>query len=146
MPYTRVWEVKDEEGLQEAFRIRKAVFVDEQRIEPGLDQDGLDRERNTTHILIEDDGAIAGTARMIAQGDIVRIGRLAVLKDHRGRGLGRKLMEFMIERCRGRPIRAISLGAQAHSIGFYEKLGFKAMGPVFLEAGIEHQRMELALR
>jgi len=131
--------------LEEAIRIRTIVFVDEQKVPPELEVDGLDHDEKTDHFLIAQEGKPIGTARIIKCGKIAKIGRLAILKEQRGKGLGRKLMEFMIAYCKESGFDEITLGAQCDALGFYEKLGFAAHGPVFLDAGIKHRKMTLRL-
>jgi predicted GNAT family N-acyltransferase len=86
-----------------------------------------------------------GCGRMLAYGDYVKIGRMAVLAERRGIGVGRRVLEFLIEHARQRGFRRAVLDAQVHAEGFYLKQGFIPVGEVFEEAGIMHRRMERAL-
>ena len=71
-----------------------------------------------------------------------KIGRVAVLADQRGTGLGRKLIEACLAELSNDPeVSAAKLGSQIHALGFYEKLGFVAEGPEFDDAGIPHRMM-----
>jgi ElaA protein len=85
-----------------------------------------------------------GTARIHIVGDVAKIGRVCVLRSHRGRGLGAALIHEALAVSRGRAITA-RLGAQVHALGFYEALGFAAIGPVYDDAGIDHRDMVRAL-
>ncbi len=75
-----------------------------------------------------------------------KIGRVAVLRSARGRGIGALLMRRAIEYANKIGLDSLSLDAQLHAIGFYEQLGFSAEGPEFLDAGILHRRMTRAVR
>ena len=88
------------------------------------------------------------TGRMMAdstpQAD-AHIGRVAVLKELRGKGYGKQLMLALHDEARKRGFQRLRLGAQLHAISFYESLGYTVSGDVFLDAGIEHRRMDLLL-
>lgn len=121
--------------------LRTAVFVDEQRVPPALEHDGLDPE--CLHVLAEDDaGAVIGTGRLLADG---HIGRMAVRAGWRGHGVGRALLEALLACARARGHAAIELHAQTTALGFYERAGFVAEGPEFEEAGMPHRRMRRPL-
>ena len=135
----------DDADRARAMAIRFAVFVHEQQVPADLEPDEYDA--NATHLLLLDphDTAI-GTARLVDKGDgQVKIGRVAVLSDHRGRGAGHALMVWVIDEARRRGFSTAFLDAQVPVIAFYERLGFVAHGPVFDDAGIDHRRMTLAL-
>ncbi|KAB8195000.1 GNAT family N-acetyltransferase [Lysobacter maris] len=117
--------------------IREAVFVREQGVPAELELDALDPLCD--HVLARDgDGQPIGTGRLTPQR---RIGRMAVLPQWRGRGVGSALLEALIERTRVHHWRSLSLHAQVDAIDFYLRHGFLPEGPRFEEAGIEHQTM-----
>ena len=121
--------------------IRKAVFVEEQGVPEELDLDGLDQD--CLHMLARNDqGQPIGTARMQANG---KIGRMAVLKPWRGRGVGRTLLRELLTEAQRRGLSQVYLAAQTQAIGFYEQHGFQMTGDVFLDAGIPHQNLILKL-
>lgn len=125
--------------------LRYQVFVDEQGVPHEEEQDELDPI--ATHLLATDDGAPVGTARVVYQGDVAKIGRVCVTKAARGTGLGAKLIAASVELAKKQPgITKAKLGAQIQAIRFYEKLGFTICGPVYLDAGIEHRDMVLNLQ
>ncbi|MDX1514256.1 MAG: GNAT family N-acetyltransferase [Gammaproteobacteria bacterium] len=133
-----VGEVRFADEEADIRRIRNTVFSKEQGIDAKLDFDGRDGE--CIHVLArEGDGDAVGTARMMEDG---HIGRIAVLAERRGRGIGRRLTLALVEAARRRAIARVYLHSQVHAVGFYEALGFRTSGPVFMEAGIEHVRME----
>jgi predicted GNAT family N-acyltransferase len=126
---------------RQCYAVRFAVFVNEQRVPPDEEMDALDD--TATHYLVEDGGRIVGTARLLDLGDrTCKIGRVALLPDCRGRGIGAELMRRVMADAFAR-FDAIVLDAQVSVIPFYERLGFVAEGPVFLDAGIDHRRMTL---
>ena len=138
---TRVRRVVSEKELQRAFSIRIRVFVREQGVpeEIELDED----DRRATHLLASVGGKSVGTARLVITDARAKIGRMAVLKSYRGKGVGKALLKTAIELARKRRAKAIYLHAQISVVGFYEKMGFRPVGRVFIEAGIPHRKMVL---
>ena len=129
---------------QTCFAIRRAVFIEEQRIPEVEEWD--DHDATCTHFLAVAEGDPAGTARLIAAGDIAKIGRVAVMKAHRGTGLGRRIMRTVLDHARQAGFGSAQLDAQVTVLGFYESLGFRAHGPEFDDgSGILHRRMTLDL-
>ena len=117
--------------------VRTAVFVAEQGVPPDIEADAADA--TAEHFLACDTaGAPIGTARLLAD---AHIGRIAVLRDWRGRGVGRALLEAAVARARERAMSAVVLHAQSHAAGFYAGAGFVTHGEPFMEAGIRHVRM-----
>ncbi len=124
-----------------ASEIRRRVFIDEQRVPQDEEWDGLDPE--CQHFLAMLDGQPVGTARLLPDG---HIGRVAVLFEARGAGMGERLMQAAIEAARQANHAQVALSAQVHALAFYERLGFVAHGDEFLDAGIPHREMTLSLR
>ena len=126
-------------------KIRQDVFVTEQKVDPDLEFDGMDDA--AAHALIYDEkGEPAATGRMLGMGEgVFRIGRLAVQKSFRNMGYGQLVMLMLMDKARQCGGKKICIDAQVYARGFYEKLGFKADGDVFMEAGIEHIRMNCDL-
>lgn len=120
--------------------IREAVFVAEQGVPPTLEYDGEDPAAR--HWLLRVEGAAAGCARMLADG---HIGRLALLPDYRGRGLGRRLMQRILDDAAAMGLEGVHLNAQVPALAFYHRLGFESRGPEFDDAGIPHRHMQLKL-
>ena len=118
-------------------RVREAVFIAEQGIEANLEFDGADNDAN--HFAARLDGAVVGTGRLLESG---QIGRMAVLPQYRGAGVGRAILDAAVTKAR-RDGRSVFLFAQADVVPFYEAAGFVARGDRFEEAGIEHQEMYL---
>jgi predicted GNAT family N-acyltransferase len=117
--------------------VRNTVFSAEQGISETLDFDGRDHE--CVHVLARaGQGKTIGTARMLPDG---HVGRIAVYKEWRGKGVGTRLTEYLTEVARDRGFEAIHLHSQAQAAGFYSRLGFESRGEMFMEAGIEHVLM-----
>jgi predicted GNAT family N-acyltransferase len=118
-------------------RLRVDVFVVEQEC-PYPELDGRDAEPGTVHVWIEEGGAVLATIRVLDDGETRAIGRVATAASARGRGLAARLMEEGIALCEGFPV---TLGAQAHLEGWYERFGFRRSGPDYVEDGIPHVPM-----
>lgn len=134
-------EMRDQADREGCYAVRMAVFVEEQGVPPWEEMDEYDE--TAAHFLAEEDGRVVATARLVDKGDgIGKIGRVAVARECRGRGIGRELMRHVMA-AGFRTHHTLILDAQLPVIPFYEALGFVAEGDVFLDAGIEHRRMTL---
>lgn len=134
-------ELQDwQQARAEASRIRLEVFVEEQRVPAEIEMDANDAV--SVHALAYDDGKVVGTGRLLPDG---HIGRMAVLREHRARGVGGAILVRLIAEARRRGLREVVLSAQTHAREFYRKHGFAPCGGVFMEAGIPHQEMRLGL-
>ena len=122
--------------------IRETVFIHEQGVPVELEWDGLDSA--CAHVLAWNNrGEAIGTARMQQNGTI---GRMAVLKDWRGRGVGRPLLRTLLDLATRRGLSRVTLSAQTHALGFYERAGFDVVGEPFIDAGIPHRKMVKELK
>ena len=140
-PDFRIEFVSYAEHLADLRAVREPVFIHEQGCPLELEWDELDPL--CVHAVARDPaGTPIGTARLTPQHTI---GRMAVLADWRGRGVGAALLQSLIERARALGHPALELHAQTHAIGFYERFGFVAFGPEYDEAGIPHRSMRLEL-
>lgn len=129
--------VGDWARLEPALRsVREAVFIVEQGIPAALEWDADDA--TSRHALACIDGAPVACGRLLPDG---HIGRMAVLSAWRGQGVGRAILEALIDSAQQRGLPLLQLHAQIHATGFYERAGFAVEGPPFDEVGIEHQRM-----
>ena len=124
--------------------LRRAVFIDEQGGPEALEWDGLDA--SARHFLVRErapasEEVALGTARMRIVDGHAKAERVAVRQDARTRGVGRFLMLAVEAHARRRGLPAIVLHAQVTAIPFYERLGYRAHGGIFLDAGIDHREM-----
>jgi len=135
-------EITQVTDLTNCLALRYTVFVEEQNVPVDLERDALDA--TAVHLLAKVDGVPMGTARVVLTDGTGKIGRVCVLKDARGTGLGAALIREALDVLRNTPgITRAALGAQLDALGFYERLGFTAYGDVFDDAGIDHRMMEL---
>ena len=126
------------EHSDEISRIRDKVFIQEQAVPRSIEMDGKDGE--CIHFLIFDENLPIGTARIKMDGKIERV---SILKAHRRKGLGCKLMEFIINTAKQKGLEKIYLHSQMGSIDFYQSLKFIQKGEMFQEADIDHVLMVL---
>jgi predicted GNAT family N-acyltransferase len=135
----RIRRISSNEELQRAFAIRMRVFVREQGVPARLE---LDREDQCAiHLLATASGKAVGTARVVLRRRNAKIGRMAVVRSYRRKGIGKKLLQRAIITAIKLGAEKIYLHAQVPVIGFYELLGFYSVGPVFDEAEIPHRKM-----
>jgi len=118
--------------------IRGKVFIEEQNVPQDIEWDSHDATAD--HFLVTRNGAALACGRLLVDG---KIGRMAVLPEFRGHGIGRQLLDFIIAHAsrNGRP--RLYLHAQSHAAKFYQAGGFEAYGETFEEAGITHLAMQL---
>ncbi|HKV56295.1 MAG TPA: GNAT family N-acetyltransferase [Candidatus Binataceae bacterium] len=134
-----VVEVTERSQMEQAWTIRRAVFIEEQHVPEAIEMDADDAV--AFHALALDGTTPVGCGRMVVHGDHVKIGRMAVLRARRGEGIGRQVLEFLMERARQRGFHRAVLHAQLTAEGFYLKQGYHPEGDVFEEAGIAHRQM-----
>jgi D-hexose-6-phosphate mutarotase/predicted GNAT family N-acyltransferase len=120
--------------------IRRTVFIEEQLVPEELEWDGEDE--HALHVLVKEGEAPIGCGRMLADG---HIGRMAVLKDYRGRGAGRLILKTLLMEAEKLRRGRVFLNAQTRAEGFYTKYGFIQVGGEFPDANIPHVRMEKTL-
>lgn len=126
---------------EDAGRIRREVFVIEQHVPEALELDELDA--SCEHAVAYDEaGNAIGTGRLLPD---AHIGRMAVHKPWRGRGVGARLLLTLMEVARRRGEHEVVLSAQLSARAFYERYGFQAEGDTYMDAGIEHILMRCAL-
>lgn len=122
-------------------RIREAVFIVEQQVPREIEWDGAD-DAASHFLAVNEAGQALGCARLLPTG---QIGRMAVLAEHRRRGLGQRLLSEAVEEAKRQGMPSVHLHAQTHAAGFYRKAGFLPEGGEFMEAGMPHQEMVLEL-
>jgi len=125
-----------------ARKLRKEVFVEEQGVSIKLEQDSKDED--AYHLVLFNDGVAIGVGRILLEGDIAILGRIAIKKEYRCDGYGGVLLMKLIERAKNEfGMKSIELHSQVDVVGFYKKYGFEEVGHQYLEAGILHQNMVL---
>jgi tRNA(Ile)-lysidine synthase TilS/MesJ len=124
-------------------KIRTDVFLIEQSVPPQDEFDGSDEGQE--HLLIYKDQTPIGAIRYTFDEErLVHLSRICTLKQYRGFGYTKKALSFLIEMLLAKTNPLIfTLGAQVQALGFYEKLGFKKVGDVYLDANIPHFKMVL---
>ncbi len=138
--------VTDEQGRQDAFAVRRKVFVDEQGVPLHLELDEYDTD--ATHFVVYDEkdqpiGAGRMRGLVNAHGKIERI---CVLPEHRGKHFGNMIMNTLEEHARENSMKKLLLNAQSYAVPFYEKLGYAVTSPEFMDADIPHRAMEKILK
>lgn len=123
-----------------ALELRHKVFVVEQGVPVELEVD--EDDPTATHFVAIYEGEVVGTLRVVFKPEHAKICRVAVCRERRGSGIARHMMNFAIEHCRALGVNRFCLSAQVDKLGFYEKLGFVAFGPQFMDAGIPHLAMK----
>lgn len=117
-------------------KVRGRVFVDEQHVLSAIEVD--DEDQTCLHYLITKDDEVIGALRAIQHDDYTKLGRICILKEYRGLGYGKQLVDYVMNDIKGE----FRLGAQITALGFYEDLGFEAYGDHFMEANMEHVMMK----
>jgi len=125
---------------EDAGRVRRAVFIEEQGIDEALEWDAADAD--SLHAVVYRDGQPVATGRLLPDG---RIGRMAVLPEHRREQLGSQVLRALMQAAGERGHREVELSAQTYVLAFYQAHGFVPFGPVYDDAGIEHQSMRCRL-
>lgn len=135
----------DAARFADALDLRLRVFVGEQGVPPEEEEDAHDAAAGTVHALAILDGKRVGAARFYeAEPGVAQVGRMAVLREARGLGLGRALLEALLAEAWARGYGTVRLLAQLHAVPFYARFGFAPLpGPEILDGGILHRTMEL---
>lgn len=127
-----------DEDLDKVFDIRRQVFQIEQGVDAELEFDDLDKE--AVHVLVTVGGKAVACGRLLKESDTdcFRIGRVAVLKEERGRQYGDFVVRMLVDRAFQAGAKEIVLGSQLYAVDFYRKIGFVPFGEEYLDAGIKH--------
>ena len=144
-----VEHVQTQKHLEDALSVRRRVFIDEQSVPENIERDEFDQWRpdrdDVLHVVgyLGDRAVAAGRVVMrVTGGGVPKIGRIAVLKELRGEGLGVEIMKYLHDLSESRGASSVKLSAQCHALSFYVSLGYESVGDTHLEANIEHQMME----
>lgn len=131
------------EEFPQALEIRIKVFVEEQNVPLEEEHDCYDMVAQHFGVFLGEQ--LVGTGRLVLQGRVGKIGRVAILSEFRGRGLGNGLARTILTTGQKQGLREFVLGAQIQAMNFYANLGFVAEGEVFLDGGIPHRTMRLTV-
>jgi predicted GNAT family N-acyltransferase len=132
------------EELERALEVREEVFCREQGVPLSEERDGLD-ERALHLLAIARADRVIATLRLLRSGPVAKIGRVAVERDWRGRGVGSQMLETALARAGELGCREARLASQLAARGLYERAGFVVVSDPFEEAGIPHVWMRRAL-
>lgn len=120
--------------------VREVVFVQEQQVPLHIEWD--DEDATAQHLLcLNDDNQAIGCARLLQKNGVGKIGRMAVLAQHRGLGIGMALLTKAIALHTEQGMQKIQLSAQTHAIPFYLRAGFVAISVQYQDANIPHVDM-----
>ncbi|MFD2670275.1 GNAT family N-acetyltransferase [Marinicrinis sediminis] len=142
----QVIRVQTQEELDACLRIRQKVFVEEQQVPAELEIDDWDASVTVCqHVLMKLDSQAVGAARYRPYPDepkLAKLQRFAVLKEYRGTGLGRKMLEKMEQYAQQDGYDGMILDGQVRARPFYEKAGYAPVSEdIFMDAGIPHIQM-----
>jgi predicted GNAT family N-acyltransferase len=140
---TEVRVASNSSEVDEALELRRRVFVGVQGVTLDADRDGLDQ--TALHVVAVDGDHVVGTCRLVFDGDLARLGRMAVEPDARGRGIGAAILDEAERQARAAGSARIRLHAQVAARTLYERGGFEVRGEEFMEEGIPHLTMEKPL-
>src|SRR5699024_1257872 len=135
--------VDTEDEMQAAYRVRNLVFVEEQNVPLELEVD--EHENDAIHFVCYDNETIIGASRLRFMDDYGKLERICVLKEHRGKSFGKKIIEQMEVEIVNNKYKKALLNAQTHAKQFYENLGYTVISEEFMDAGIPHVTMEKIL-
>ncbi|MBM7659699.1 putative GNAT family N-acyltransferase [Bacillus mesophilus] len=132
--------VTNDNEFNDALKVRRLVFIDEQQVpeEEEIDQ----YEQECTHVVMYDDNKqpiAAGRLRNVDGSG--KMERICVLSSHRNLGLGKHVMDHLEMLAKEKGYKKLKLNAQTHAEGFYSKLGYQTISDIFMDAGIPHVTM-----
>nr|WP_263328297.1 GNAT family N-acetyltransferase [Neobacillus sp. Marseille-Q6967] len=131
--------VENQNELEDAFSIRRTVFIEEQNVpeEEEIDQ----HEDESTHFVAYQDGNPVGAGRFRLVEGLGKVERICVLKEARKTGAGKAIMNQIEAFAQENDVHQLKLNAQTHAIPFYSGLGYEVVSEEFLDAGIPHKTM-----
>lgn len=133
----KVVESKNE--LEDAFKVRNTVFVEEQKVPADLEID--EHENDATHFVAYDDRTPVAAGRFRVVNQMAKVERICVLSTYRKTGLGQELMKAIEDQAEKQELTKMKLNAQLTAVGFYSKLGYETVSGEFMDAGIPHVTM-----
>lgn len=134
---------RDAAEVEQALDLRERVFCGEQGVSPTAERDPDDDL--AVHVVALEDAAVVGTCRVVVRDGVARLGRMAVERTHRRRGLGAELLAEGERTAVAAGAKRVTLHAQLAARSLYSRGGYSATGDPFVEEGIDHVTMERAL-
>lgn len=130
---------ESQQEKQDAYRVRRLVFVEEQQVPEEIEID--EHENESIHFVgyVHEEPAAASRLRFIGQTG--KLERICVLKEYRGKHYGKIMIQAMEETIRQKGYKKAKLNAQTHAVGFYQSLGYEVVSEEFMDAGIPHVTM-----
>jgi predicted GNAT family N-acyltransferase len=138
-----VREAREQVEVEAALELRRLVFCDEQGVSLEAERDGRDPE--ALHVVAWEDDVLVGTCRLLLDGEVARLGRMAVLSEMRGYGIGAEILEAAERFARRAGAVRVTLHAQVAAESLYRRAGYEPRGEPFVEEGIQHLRMDKCL-
>ena len=133
--------VKNSDELNLAYQIRENVFIKEQGVSRNMERDKFDKVAK--HIIVFFKNNPIGCARIRFVNGKAKLERIALLRNYRGKGIGKKVIDYLIVYCKNKKIKKIYMNSQYYLKNYYAKFGFEPIGKPFMEAGIKHIKMNL---
>ncbi len=131
--------VENQNELEDAFTIRKIVFVNEQNVP--IDEEIDQFEEKATHFVMYQEDVPIGAGRFRLVDGYGKVERICVVKEARKTGAGKTIMKAIESHAINQGLKKLKLNAQTHAIPFYAGLGFEVVSEEFLDAGIPHKTM-----
>ena len=145
MKHIHYKQVDTNEEQKDVFRLRKAVFYTEQGIPEELDQD--EKDDKAIHLIALNNEEIIATGRLFSHNEQGHISRIAVDKKFRGLGIGKKIVQVLLQKAQEQQLKYLYLFPHAHLESFYRSLGFsKIDGYCQKLAGHDIIKMEMELQ
>ena len=126
---------------EDAFFVRRKVFVEEQGVPLSLELDELDKTADHFVVYTNASPIGAGRIRETTSG-IGKVERVCILPEYRGKHLGKLIMQTLEDHAATKGFEKVILNAQSYAVPFYEKLGYIITSPEFMDADIPHRAME----
>lgn len=135
----KIITARTQQQQDDAYFVRKTVFVEEQGVPAELEIDQHDK--TAVHIVAYDKERPVGAGRFRIVDGYGKVERVCVLSSHRKDGVGKQLMLKMQEVAKEQGVPKLKLNAQTHAEGFYKHLGYETVSDEFLDAGMPHVTM-----
>lgn len=139
MPGLDIHIAENKKEIDQVMKIREIVFIAGQNVDWDIEMDEFDKD--ASHFIALLDGKPAGCARLRFFKKKAKLERIAVLPEYRKRGIGRKIVEYLVNYSKEKGAEEAYMNAQVYANDFYVKCGFAPRGPEFMEAGIVHREM-----